>query len=1076
MTSPIETAVSSPDNHALYDPPSNITVVDKGEDSDARRGRTIQRVSKRPDPLAKAESRPRFKNDAAIEVDMREIRKRTHSRASSLSHSDGPTDPYAVLEDNVLEPCPSLPVCNAVTEVLDTPLRSIAANKRPRLSTDDTFSATTSHTDIKLPARARRTSSRDSKSLEPELTITHESIDLLLPIGRKIECMSIKPHAQTWIPPESPDSRVVSSKPQSLGAQLPTEIIQQIFYMLTPVDFNSARRICRVWFISSLELSVLKAVSNRGGWSRCVQRDLAVNQALAPVYRINDEWVVSKRLARECTLGPDWTGNGVSDDDNQHSSPKKSGFVYTSTIDFTDVPVPHLATGSTGTIFTVSACGKFLMAANGCLVYIYELDRSHDPRYISNARPGSLRPVTSIICPRRVLACSMDTSSRRYAIAVLLDGRMGMVCDIAAEHIAPEGASQRSTHNSVKDEPSGRSETSLDKPEVAGGFHESSFLGQISFDTPGPSFTSGCPTSLPPFVLNRTPTPATSIPDEYVWRGAIKSYIPERAPASERKLRPSMPRTHAMGLESRLYSFLPPVQEKTYTNKSMPIEMGPRSLYRSLCSEDDPPRSVAICPQRRCVAFGCSAGIELHWVDALTGQDLSRWFPLTAPSDYLFFLPPRTSIDSAKKLRLISSAASPGERPAIGQRIAGRATRNSPFWERLSYGMSSQDSNEEASSDQRLISRLRANTQSRFFSGRIDCSDHYRAVPLSDGYHVLFTDPTTGLLCLGSDAPVGGPTKLLRKIWFQGPAGKGSPVAYAGTLDVGGSVRVVAAFDSGSEQTIWFFSVPGDVFAANKGFHFVLGDPHLQTWSQRCPHNNRSPDWVEWWPDQGLNEWLDYNNSPVHGLVPRRPVWPVKIRGQEVGVCSALVDLAVHSGPSMAVWAFSREGIAKVWRINDGNNATARDILVSRDGTVREGDGEGDIEMGDADGQSANAQWMRVLPRTQGSFDGTTSCSLLGTAAAISGQQSIITSWSRRTNNSDSEGDIMMGELNPMEASAAPESQVRAPESIEAVAFLHHRGGNLYRSSRRSGHSYESIGADFVEGLTGVTRIDVEIR
>lgn len=112
----------------------------------------------------------------------------------------------------------------------------------------------------------------------------------------------------------------------------------------------------------------------------------------------------------------------------------------------------------------------------------------------------------------------------------------------------------------------------------------------------------------------------------------------------------------------------------------MLIEAGPRSLYLNLCSDDDPPRSVAICPQRRCVAFGCSTGIELHWIDALTGQDLSRWFPLTAPSDYLFFLPPRKSVDSAKKLRLISSSAKPGERAAISRKSFGGRARNSPFW------------------------------------------------------------------------------------------------------------------------------------------------------------------------------------------------------------------------------------------------------------------------------------------------------------------------------------------------------------------------------------------------------------
>lgn len=42
------------------------------------------------------------------------------------------------------------------------------------------------------------------------------------------------------------------------------------------------------------------------------------------------------------------------------------------------------------------------------------------------------------------------------------------------------------------------------------------------------------------------------------------------------------------------------------------IEQEAKSTYRNLCSDEDVPRSVAICPQRRCVAFGCHGGIELH--------------------------------------------------------------------------------------------------------------------------------------------------------------------------------------------------------------------------------------------------------------------------------------------------------------------------------------------------------------------------------------------------------------------------------------------------------------------------------
>ena len=108
--------------------------------------------------------------------------------------------------------------------------------------------------------------------------------------------------------------------------------------------------------------------------------------------------------------------------------------------------------------------------------------------------------------------------------------------------------------------------------------------------------------------------------------------------------------------------------------------------------------------------------------------------------------------------------------------------------------MTPSDIGDYPGSSQSALPRLRGDTRRISFPAKMACSDHYRAVPLSDGYHILFTDPGTGLLCLGSDAPVGGPTKLLRKIWFQGPEGMGSPVCYAGGSDLRLGVRVVAAF------------------------------------------------------------------------------------------------------------------------------------------------------------------------------------------------------------------------------------------------------------------------------------------
>jgi hypothetical protein len=131
-----------------------------------------------------------------------------------------------------------------------------------------------------------------------------------------------------------------------------------------------------------------------------------------------------------------------------------------------------------------------------------------------------------------------------------------------------------------------------------------------------------------------------------------------------------------------------------------------------------------------------------------------RWFPLAAPSDYLYFVPPRDGEQrtSNTKLRLISSAGGAAE--------------------------------------------------------FVD-ADHYRAVPLSDG-HILFTDPESGHLYLGSDKP-GGPTKLQREIVFPPPSGQPAGKAadcYAAGHDLRWGVRIVVAYG----RTIMLYNFPPDDF------------------------------------------------------------------------------------------------------------------------------------------------------------------------------------------------------------------------------------------------------------------------
>ncbi|RCI15751.1 hypothetical protein L249_2829 [Ophiocordyceps polyrhachis-furcata BCC 54312] len=558
-----------------------------------------------------------------------------------------------------------------------------------------------------------------------------------------------------------------TGRPSSM--RLPTELLQHIFFFLSPIDFNSARHTCRAWFIASLHHLLLIEMLRKGG-------------CMAGPPTQSSEHVMSKWISRECNL----------------ADPNGRAFVERGLSDFGDMV--HRPSSS-AVAFTVSLCGRYLLATHGQVAYLYELNHVCPPGRSSWARPlrrrqgmplGFLRPVTTVVCPRRIIACSMDTSAGRYAVAFLMDGRMGM-----------------------------------------------------------------------------------------------------------------------------------------------------RSIYRNICHPDDPPRSVAICPQRNCVAFGCGAGIELHWVDALAGQDLSRWFPLSSPCDFLHFLPPRRGLDTAKRLRLISSAAALGDfsGSSIGDILHGLST--SLFGTASTAVVSLVGTTETRSPPGEAYPRQ------RFLS-----TDHYRAVPLSDGYHILFTDPRTGHLCLGTDAPVGSLTRLLRKVWFRPPLGAISPapVLYAAGADLRHGVRVVAAYAASTaaeqpdDQMVVFYSLPPDVF-------HDMSTTAPATADQTRASSGR--------PRSALSTWQPHF-QPMNLFGESRSDYPIDIIGQPVATCRRLTQLALKSSPDMVIWAFSADGWAKTWAVETGNAEPYVRTAVLRDGSVRRVDGDGDVVMAD------DCEWLGGAP----AFDG----------------------------------------------------------------------------------------------------------
>ncbi|KAJ4854943.1 f-box-like domain-containing protein [Trichoderma breve] len=610
--------------------------------------------------------------------------------------------------------------------------------------------------------------------------------------------------------------------------RLPNELLQQIYSYLSPVDFDSARHSCRTWYLASLDRELLTNMLKQGGWWS------------------SREDVMSKWIARECNL----------------LSPQKSAFVEVGHTDFSAI-VPGSVPGDLqgAMSFTVSLCGKFLMAAHGRVVYIYELNHGMPL--------GLLRPVTKVLCPRRVISCSMDTSAERHSVAFLMEGRVGMVCDITTERT-------------------------------------------------GTSSLASTPQSTEPPVIKSGSASGSGV-------SSASALLASSSQCACHDHLPSLP---------------------------MPPEEGPRSVYRNICHPDDPPRSVAICPQRKCVAFGCSAGIELHWVDALTGQDLSRWFPLTSPSDFLYFLPPRRGVDTPRKLRLISSAAGSGSTAVVSCFDA------EPWYMRHGRGISVEaggpSRDVDVDNDESLLSRNvpRDSPLRRLVAAS---ADHFRAVPLSDGYHILFTDPRTGCLCLGTDAPVGSLTRLLRKVWFRPPSQAYSPMPllYVAGSDTRHGVRVVATFaarpqldgvpldertfssDTGAtedpnQQLIVFYTVPPDVF------HDIRrADAEARSAGYRPPESRRVGHHE---PTYGhFNLVSDPFGQDLH--------YPVEVYGQVVATCGNLTEIALNSSPDLIIWAFAAEGWAKTWALNTGKNEPIINSTAHRDGSVRQYDPDGDVVM-----------------------------------------------------------------------------------------------------------------------------------
>lgn len=329
-------------------------------------------------------------------------------------------------------------------------------------------------------------------------------------------------------------------------------------------------------------------------------------------------------------------------------------------------------------------------------------------------------------------------------------------------------------------------------------------------------------------------------------------------------------------------------------------------------------------------------------MDASTGHDLSRWFPLSSPSDYLYFLPPRRGIDTNRKLRLISSVAGlstpleslyswlHGLNLGVDNEALVSHLHNSQEQasERGIRTVSTYPMHTPALRARHLFGNEESHPQSVLRKVKASSADHYRAVPLSDGYHVLFTDPRTGQLCLGTDAPVGPLARLLRKIHFRPPAGiSESPVLYAAGSDTRHGIRVVATFLLDSKrQAVVFFTVSPDLFYDVAQLEASMVDSNS-------------------WDAQARYRAIDVFSEPFRNC----DTYPIEIHGQCIDLCDNLVEVVLRNDSSgLIIWAFSSDGWARTYALDNGKEKQHAYTSMQRDGSLRQMDDDDDMYMPDA--------------------------------------------------------------------------------------------------------------------------------
>jgi hypothetical protein len=122
---------------------------------------------------------------------------------------------------------------------------------------------------------------------------------------------------------------------------------------------------------------------------------------------------------------------------------------------------------------------------------------------------------------------------------------------------------------------------------------------------------------------------------------------------------------------------------------------------------------------------------------------------------------------------------------------------------------------------------------------------------------------------------------------------------YTAAADLTWGARVVAVFG----DSIYLYTVPPDIF-------------NLSTLEQKAESwdvYTTAPFSIDSRTQDHCLEWLD--TPCVQDTPDRNPVWPIAVRGVEIGSMRGICEITVFTHPDITVWAFNLDAQSKTWQM-----------------------------------------------------------------------------------------------------------------------------------------------------------------